>query len=101
MIHGKGKTVTGPILSSLPAFARNHFASEESMMKASNYPRLAAHRAEHEVFTRKLDELIALLNDGDNSLSILLLPFMREWLSNHVQKDDLAYGPWLNAHGIH
>jgi len=101
MIQGMGKSVTGPILRSPPARARDHFASEESMMKSSNYPRLAAHLAEHEIFTRKLDELVTRLEEGDNSLSILLLPFMREWLADHIQKVDQAYGPWLNEHGIH
>jgi len=100
MIQGKGKSVTGPLLRQLPAAARDHFATEESMMQAANYPGLAAHRALHSEFARHLDELVAQLEQGDRGLSILLLRFMRSWISDHVQKEDQAFGPWLNRHGI-
>jgi len=100
MIQGKGKSVTGPLLRKLPAAASKHFHSEESMMKATNYPGLAAHHALHLEFARHLDELVAHLQKGEKGLSILLLTFMRSWIADHVQKEDRAFGPWLNKHGI-
>ncbi len=100
MIQGQGKSVTGPLLSSLSSRARCHFDSEESMMKAANYPGLAEHKQRHVEFALKIDELIAAFEQDGENLSILLLKFMREWLSDHVQKDDKEYGPWLNERGI-
>jgi len=38
---------------------------------------------------------------GDNSVYIELLNFLRDWLTNHMQKEDREYGPWLNGHGVH
>jgi len=26
---------------------------------------------------------------------------LRNWLTNHIQKVDHEYGPWLNEHGVH
>jgi hemerythrin len=95
MIQGKEKSVTGPLLRELPASVRDHFATEESLMKSTNYPRLAEHRARHEEFTRQLNEFVTLLERGDRGLSILLLVSMREHISAHIQKDDQAYVPWL------
>jgi hemerythrin len=95
MIQGKEKSVTGALLRELPASVRDHFATEESLMKSTNYPRLAEHRARHEEFTRQLNEFVTLLERGDRGLSILLLVSMREHISAHIQKDDQAYVPWL------
>ena len=100
MMQGKGKSVTEPLLRSLPAGAFDHFASEELLMKTTNYPGLADHRARHEEFNRHLNELGALIERGDRGLSILLLTFMREWIASHIQKDDKAYAPWLHKHGV-
>ena len=100
MLLGQGKRVTGPLLQKLPVAARHHFATEESMMKDANYPGLAAHRDTHQQFARHLDELVALHEHGDRSLSILLLRFMRRWISDHVQTEDRAFAPWLKKHGI-
>jgi hemerythrin-like metal-binding protein len=101
MIQGKGKPVTISLLRKLPDLARDHFASEESLMKAAHYPQLAEHHAKHEEFAERLNELVLCLKQGDNNPSILLLKFMREWITNHIQTEDQAFGPWLNDHGIH
>jgi hemerythrin len=98
MIKGQGKDVTGRLLRGLPDGARAHFASEELLMKNTNYPGLAEHRARHEEFARYLNELATLMERGERGLSILLLHFMREWITNHIQQDDKAYAPWLDEH---
>ena len=100
MIQGKGKSVIGPLLRGLPATVRDHFATEESLMKSTNYPGLAEHRAIHEEFTRQLNEFVTLLERGDRGLSILLLVSMRDHISEHIQRDDQAYVPWLTEHGV-
>jgi len=100
MLRGRGKTVTGPLLRELSDYVRDHFATEESLMKATNYSGLLEHHARHEEFDRHLNELAALFERGDTGLSILLLTFMREWIAEHIQKDDKAFGPWLNDHGV-
>ncbi|MGC1463127.1 MAG: hemerythrin domain-containing protein [Terracidiphilus sp.] len=92
--------MTGRLLRGLPAGARNHFAAEELLMKNTNYPRLAEHRARHEEFARYLNELATLMERGERGLSILLLHFMREWISNHIQQDDKEYAPWLDEHRV-
>ena len=34
------------------------------------------------------------------ALNVHLLNFLRDWLTNHIQKTDHQYGPWLNEHGV-
>jgi hemerythrin-like metal-binding protein len=45
------------VLTRLKHHMREHFATEEAMMKAVGYPDLARHQAEHAVFRTRLEEL--------------------------------------------
>jgi hemerythrin len=38
---------------------------------------------------------------GEIALNVELLNFLRDWLNNHIMKEDHQYGPWLNEHGLH
>lgn len=100
MMRGQGKSVTGPLLRNLIAGARQHFSEEEELMSSTGYPGLAHHSAEHQQFDRYLEELNARHEQGENSLSIPLLRFMRDWLSTHILQEDREYGPWLHKHGV-
>ena len=44
-------------ITRLKTYTRNHFAAEEALMKASGYPALGEHIAEHEAFRARLAEL--------------------------------------------
>lgn len=80
-------------LTLLKHFARDHFASEEALMAEAGYPRLAAHREEHEKFRARLDKLVVRSIGQDVTPEILAL--LQDWLTNHIAKSDLDYTPWL------
>ena len=44
---------------------------------------------------------LTLIGQSEAQVSIAVKTrFMRDWISDHVQKEDKAFGPWLNDHGI-
>jgi len=100
MMKGKAKEITGVMLGKLVDYTRVHFSSEEQMMKAARFPGLAAHRAKHQELTRQVGEFVGRYERGEITLNLQLLNFLRDWLSNHILKEDQEYGPWLNSHGI-
>jgi len=81
------------VLTRLKHHMREHFATEEAMMKAVGYPDLARHQAEHEVFRTRLEEL--QLKSIAQDISADTVHFLSHWLSNHIAKSDLAYAPFL------
>ncbi len=101
MIQGRGKTITGPLLQTLIAYAHEHLSAEEELMKATNYPDLDQHRADHRGLVKKLEELQAQHEQGDATVCITLLRFMRDWISTHLLEEDSKYTPWMEKHGVH
>jgi hemerythrin len=100
MSKGVAREASGPLLEKLAKYARDHFMAEEAMMKRASYPELEAHRGKHVDLTRQVEEYLGRFRSGEIGLSVHLLDFLRKWLTNHIQKEDRAYGPWLNRSGI-
>jgi hemerythrin-like metal-binding protein len=100
MKKGQAQTVTGPLLRKLAEYTRSHFASEESMMTATGYPGLTAHRTKHLDLMKQVEAFRARFERGDITLSVDLFNFLRDWLTTHIQKEDKEYGPWLCGHGV-
>ena len=96
MMKGQARAMTGPILSKLLDYTRDHFRSEESAMSAARYPGLQEHHAKHVALTSQVEEFAARHEKGDGMLSLELLNFLRDWLTHHIQQEDQKYGPWLN-----
>ena len=84
-------------ITRLKNYTRSHFAAEEALMKASGYPGLAQHVAEHESFRARLAELH--LQSISEDISTETVKFLTDWLTNHIAKSDMAYAPYLKKAG--
>ena len=82
------------VITRLKHYVREHFAAEEALMKAADYPDLAAHMAEHEAFRARLGEI--QLKSIARDVSAETVEFLREWLTHHIAEIDMAYVPYLN-----
>ena len=100
MAQGKTKAVTGQLLRDLIAYTRSHFASEEAILARTGYPGLAQHREHHRELAGQAAQYLQRFERGEPALSVHLLSFLRDWLSNHILREDRAYSAWLMQHGI-
>jgi hemerythrin-like metal-binding protein len=100
MMNGQAQAVTGPLLMKLLDYTQNHFATEEKLMASTKCPSLARQQAEHAALTKQVEELMSRYDRGEISVNIQLLNFLRDWLTNHILKEDKEYGPWLNQNGV-
>ena len=100
MMKGQAQSLTGPLLRKLVEYTHTHFSAEEQMMAAAKYPGLADHRTRHRELIKQVEEYANRFESGEITLSLDLLKFLRNWLSDHIQKVDHQYGPWLNEHGL-
>jgi hemerythrin len=100
MMKGQARAAVGQILRSLLDYTRDHFAAEEAMMEQAKYAALPAHRLIHRDLTKQVEEYVARFEKGDLTLSLHLLVFLSDWLTNHIQGEDQKYGPWMNEHGV-
>ena len=99
MIRGKEVEVTGRLLKDLLAYTRSHFVSEESMLAKAAYPQLKAHSEIHRKLTNEIAGYIQRFEKGEAALSVHLIGFLRNWLTNHIQREDRAYSGWVLQRG--
>jgi hemerythrin len=100
MSSGQGSQVISQTLRGLIDYTANHFAAEEKLLTAQGYPEFRQHKAEHDALVKQVLELRDKLEKGHITVSIETMNFLRQWLSNHILKTDMKYGPFLNSKGI-
>lgn len=95
MSKGKAKEVLNEIMNSLIDYTKTHFQREEFYFRSTNYPDFEAHKLQHELFVKKVNELKNLFEKGDSKVSTDLIRFLSEWLINHIKVSDKAYASHL------
>jgi hemerythrin len=95
IMGGTSKEILTPTLTELAKYTIDHFASEEALMVAANYPALAEHRRKHEDLTKQVKELAEKYRSGTVVLTITLSNFLADWLRHHIKKDDIALVKYL------
>lgn len=97
MIAGKAREVLGKTLSSLIAYTKGHFATEEALMRTHHYPEFAKHKAAHDALTAKVMGLEKEFSVGRQAIGVELLPFLRDWLTHHIGESDRKIAEYLKS----
>jgi len=100
MLNRQARSDTGTLLKQLFTYTKDHFATEERHLVRAQYPKLTAHSALHRALTDQVNDYIDRFEQGEISLDIHLLDFLRKWLMNHILDEDKQYGPCMNKAGI-
>ena len=84
------------VLAALDAYIDYHFAHEEALMKAWDYPHLESHSALHHQFMTEIARLRELVTGGDMVRGALKVRgFVLEWLLNHIMETDVEYARFI------
>jgi hemerythrin len=97
LVHDRTEAVR--LLAFLRSYVRDHFATEERLMREAAYPETTSHEAEHERFRAAIADLSRTLETNGASAH-LVLRLERElttWVRDHIYSTDLALGHWLVA----
>lgn len=92
---GEGTEQVGRVLEELLGYTRYHFYAEETLMQEVGYPGYASHKQEHEQLMAEVQRQLEAFKRGDKILSIDLLEFMNDWLSQHILQSDLQISEHL------
>jgi hemerythrin len=101
MMKGDAQRMTASLLKSLVEYTRTHFTAEEGLMVRTSYPGIEEHRVQHRALMKQVESYADRFERGEITLNLHLLNFLRDWLTNHIQRMDHEYGPWMNEHGMH
>jgi hemerythrin-like metal-binding protein len=99
MMARRGKESLGGVLASLIQYTKGHFATEEGLLRANEYPDLVTHKAEHERFTQTILEFQGRFQRNEVAMTIDVMDFLKDWLIKHIMGVDKKYVPHLSARG--
>ena len=100
MLNRHSREETGVLLNQLATYTVDHFITEERYFARTQYPKMGEHKRQHAELTAQVKDYITRYNRGEISLDIHLLDFLCKWLMNHILREVMEYGPWLNRAGI-
>ena len=91
-IHSKKDTKNiSSIINVLVNYTIFHFEREEKIMQSANYPNLELHQKKHVSLKDEVRNIAELYDEGQNLDQDKLLTFLKDWLSNHILKEDMQY----------
>jgi hemerythrin len=100
MGSGKGKAVMGKILTGLADYTKTHFAFEENLMQKNVYPGYLAHKGQHDALTKQVNDLYIKFTEGKAVVTVEVMHFLKNWLTDHIQNTDKKYAPFLSSKGV-
>jgi len=100
MMARRGKESLGGVLASLIKYTKSHFAAEEGLMRANEYPDFVNHKAEHERFTQTIVEFQSRFQRNEVAMTVDVMDFLKDWLAKHIMGIDKRYVPHLTARGV-
>ena len=95
MLQGKGRERMSGITAELLQYTKNHFRDEEAALLRAHYPKLVEHKKMHDAFTAKVHEFDKECRSGRSNLSLDVMVFLRDWLSDHILKIDKQYVTYI------
>jgi hemerythrin len=91
------KSVFMDTLDFMVRYTEIHFQEEEELMKAANYPDLESHRKKHTYLIEKIKIFQGQVNTDEIEIGSDLIEFIKEWIVNHILREDRQYGHWINS----
>ena len=87
------------VLNELANYGKSHFEREELVAKAVGYPKADLL---HESHTRLAEQLTKFREGVESNRTKInvdeVTTFLRDWLIQHVIKEDMLMKPWLTKH---
>lgn len=100
MYEGQGCEMLETVLKELVEYTKTHFANEEGLMNTYGYPEYLEHKKKHKELTAQVIDLQKQFEGGRIMITLQVMNFLKDWLSNHILNTDKQYGPFLNSKGM-
>jgi len=88
--HTSNRDKLAEIIEDVIDYTMSHFAFEEGLMEDAGYPFTTPHKRVHQLVTRKVNDLKARFDQGED-VAEELHALLSRWLFNHIRNDDRSY----------
>lgn len=84
------------VLQELHRYGKSHFEREEQIARAIQFPRADSLHESHQELSHQLEKFRDEVGEQWSEAAIQeFSTFLRNWLINHVIKEDMLMKPWL------
>jgi hemerythrin len=97
---GKAELELNGLLEKLIDYTGYHFTFEENLMDQNAYPGTLVHKSAHTALISQIKDLKGKLNKGQSGLSIHVINFLKDWLTNHILGEDKKFCAYLVRKGL-
>ena len=97
----KDKSELERLLIELVEYTRMHYSTEEKLMEKYADPSLKLHHKEHTSLLRHLDQLVALIANGQRPTFFSDYDLSSDWMIAHITEHDIKMGKYLNSKGVY
>lgn len=91
MMEGQATAALGIILDGLVAYTASHFKHEERIFEQIGYAESPEHLEHHKKLVAQVVDFQNKFKSGDATMSMELMDFLKDWLMNHILKEDMKY----------
>jgi hemerythrin len=97
---GKGKEASGKVLNELVTYTGFHFKSEEKLFEKYGFPETIKHKRQHDDLVEQVMTFKKSFDEGHGVVTVDLMVFLKNWLTNHILNTDKNYSQFLNSKGV-
>lgn len=98
-MRANNRAELGAVLDELARYGASHFDREELVARAVAYPKAEQLHGAHAKLVLSLDKFRENIGDSWSDASVAQFStILRDWLIDHVIKEDLLMKPWLTKH---
>ena len=97
---GEDDDILGEIIGRLFDYTLLHFNTEERIFALINFPDAEHHKQEHAEFIEKISQFKDDFLDDRLDLPLGMINFLCNWLQNHIKKNDMKIGEYMNNNGL-
>jgi hemerythrin-like metal-binding protein len=92
-----GQALMQDAVAELIDYTATHFANEEELMAAAEYPALATHREQHRHLLARVRDMEMRVEIEDATVAVDLTHFLYRWLVEHIESSDRSFGDYVRA----
>ena len=97
LMSPSGKDYKHEIFKELRYYTEYHFSYEEKLMQEIGYPGLQEQKDMHSHFKTSILEQIQNMYQGEPLMMSQLMDQLKNWLTNHILKEDRKIGEYLSS----
>jgi hemerythrin-like metal-binding protein len=97
---GKGKEILGGVLNELVSYTVYHFGFEEKLFDKHGYSETIIHKRQHADPVEQVKKFVDGYNNSGSILSMDVMNFLKDWLTQHIAGSDKKYTAFFNGKGI-